>query len=262
MGGELVTLDVDDATRVAVLELQRPPMNPISSAVAVEVATHVEHLVADDACRALVVWGGADMFAAGADVKEFPDWGPDEALAASEKLHRANDAIANAPFPSIAALTGYALGGGFELALACDFRVATPATRVGFPEVLLGLLPGAGGTVRLARLVGPTRAKEMVFSGRMLDMDEAHRLGIVERVLNDHDDLLDAATRWATDLAAGPAALRLARRAIDEGTGLPLEDALALERHLFAEAFGTQDKQIGVQSFLDDGPGKATFVGR
>lgn len=262
MADDFVTLDLDDDTGVAILELQRPPMNPISRAVTDTIAELVEGLVDDGTCRALVVWGGPDMFAAGADVKEFPDWGPAEALAASERLHRANDAIAHAPFPSIAALTKYALGGGFELALACDFRIATPGTRVGFPEVLLGLLPGAGGTQRIARLVGPTRAKELVFSGRMVEMEEALRLDIVNRVLDEGDDLLASATDWATRLAAGPASLALAKRAIDEGSELPLDQAMALERDLFAAAFGTEDKAIGVQSFLDEGPGKATFTGR
>ncbi len=259
---ELVTLEVDDETSVAVLELQRPPMNPISTAVAEEVFDVVDGLVRDGSCRALVVWGGPDMFAAGADVKEFPDWGPEEAMAASVKLHRANGAIAGAAFPSIAAIAGYALGGGFELALACDFRMAAGAARVGFPEVLLGLLPGAGGTQRLARIVGPTRAKDLVFSGRMVAMEEAANLGIVDRVLDDGDDLLAAATGWATTLAAGPAALALAKRAIDEGSELPLHEGLALERELFSAAFGTEDKAIGVRSFLDEGPGRATFVGR
>ncbi len=261
MADDFVTLDLDEDTGVAVLELQRPPMNPISSAVTETIFDLVDGLVDDGTCRALVVWGGPDMFAAGADVKEFPDWGPDEALVASERLHRANDAIAHAPFPSIAALTKYALGGGFELALACDFRLATAGTRVGFPEVLLGLLPGAGGTQRIARLVGPNRAKELVFSGRMVGMDEASDLGIVNRVVAD-DDLLAEATDWANRLAAGPASLALAKRAIDEGIDRPLDEAMALERELFAAAFGTDDKAIGVQSFLDEGPGKATFTGR
>lgn len=258
---DLVTLDVDATTGVGVVELQRPPMNAISGALAGEVTQLVRAAVDDADCRALVVWGGPEVFAAGADVKEFPDWGPDEALAGAGVLHEAMDAVAHAPMVSIAAIAGYALGGGFELALACDFRVAAADARVGFPEVLLGLLPGAGGTQRIARLVGPNRAKDLVFSGRMVGMDEAAEVGIVNRVVAV-DDLLDTATAMAAGFASGPASLALAKRAIDEGVELPLDRALVLERDLFARAFGTEDKAIGVQSFLDEGPGQADFVGR
>lgn len=256
-----VTLDVDADTGVGVVRLERPPMNAISAAVVAAIGEIVEVALADDDCRALVVWGGPKVFAAGADVKEFPDWGPQEALAGSQDLHAAMDAVAHAPIVSVAALAGYALGGGFELALACDFRVAASDAKVGFPEILLGLLPGAGGTQRIARLVGPNRAKDLVFSGRMVGMEEAADLGIVNEVVAP-DDLLDAATAMAARFAAGPASLALAKRAIDEGTELPLDQAMALERELFSAAFGTEDKAIGVQSFIDEGPGKAAFVGR
>ncbi|MBY5163054.1 enoyl-CoA hydratase/isomerase family protein [Salsipaludibacter albus] len=258
---ELVSLDVDTDTGVGVVELQRPPMNPISLQLARELTEHVRVAVDDPDCRALVVWGGPKVFAAGADVKEFPDWGPDEGREAAVVLHRAMDSIAEAPLVSIAAIAGYALGGGFELALACDFRVAAEDAKVGFPEVQLGLLPGAGGTQRIARLVGPNRAKDLVFSGRMVDMEEAAGLGIVNRVVAG-DDLFTTATSMAATFAAGPASIALAKRAIDEGVGLGQAEAMALEQELFATAFGTEDKDIGVRSFLDSGPGRAEFVGR
>lgn len=258
---DLVSLDVDRDTGVGVVELRRPPMNAISLALAREITERVGAAVDEPDCRALVVWGGPKVFAAGADVKEFPDWGPDEALAASRVLQGAMDAVADAPLVSVAAIAGYALGGGFELALACDFRVAADNAKVGFPEVLLGLLPGAGGTQRITRLIGPNRAKELVFSGRMVGMQEAPEVGIVNRVV-PVDDLRETATTMAAGFAAGPASLSLAKRAIEEGADLPLDEAMALEQRLFSAAFGTEDKGIGVQSFLDHGPGQADFVGR
>lgn len=258
--GDNVDYEVQD-DGVGVLRLQRPPVNAISSDVCRELRELVEQAITDEHVRALVVWGGPDVFAAGADIKEFPDWGRDEARAGAQVLHATMDTIANAPIPSIAAITGHALGGGFELALACDFRMAAEGAKVGFPEILLGLVPGAGGTQRLLREVGPTRAKDLVFSGRMVNMDEALALGLVDSV-HDTDDLFDAARQRAATYAAGPASMALAKRAIDEGADLALADGLALEQELFAECFTTRDKQIGVESFIEHGPGKATFEQR
>lgn len=253
----VVELDVR-SDGVGVLTLRRPPVNAISSRVCLELADLVSGAVDDPAVRALVVWGGRKVFAAGADIKEFPDWGPEEARAGAAVLHRCMDTIAGAPMPSIAAVTGYALGGGFELALACDFRMVASDATVGFPEILLGLLPGAGGTQRLARLVGPARAKELVLSGRMVGAEEAFSLGLADTLV-DGDDLFDAAVARAAGLAAGPASTALAKRAIDEGLDLPLDQALALERDLFAASFATRDMRIGVASFLEHGPGRAAF---
>lgn len=258
--GDLVQLHVHDGM-VGEIRLTRPPMNAISGDVCRELQACVSEANADDNVRALVVWGGPKVFAAGADIKEFPAWGRDEALAGATVLHAAMDQLAAAPMPTIAAITGYALGGGFELALACDFRFGADNAKVGFPEILLGLLPGAGGTQRLLRLVGPTRAKEMVFSGRMVDMTEAPGLGLVEAV-HPVDDLFDRAVAAATEYAAGPASMALAKRAIDEGANLSLSEGLVLEKELFADCFATEDKQTGVASFIEYGPGKATFVGR
>ncbi len=258
--GDLVELHVRDGM-VGEIRLERPPMNPISSEVCRQLQECVATAIADDDVRALVVWGGPKVFAAGADIKEFPDWGHDEALAGAQVLHAAMDLLAGAPMPTIAAITGFALGGGFELALACDFRFAADDARVGFPEITLGLIPGAGGTQRLLRLVGPTRAKELVFSGRMVATEEARALGLVDEV-HSPEDVFRKALAAAARYAAGPASMAFAKRAIDEGADLALADGLELERQLFAASFATQDKQIGVTSFLEHGPGKATFEGR
>lgn len=258
--GDLVELQVQDS-KVGVLRLQRPPMNAISGEVCRQLRACVDEAVADDGVRALVVWGGPKVFAAGADIKEFPEWGRDEALAGATVLHDAMDALATAPMPTIAAIAGYALGGGFELALACDFRFAADNAKVGFPEILLGLIPGAGGTQRLLRLVGPTRAKDLVFSGRMVDMTAAPDLGLVDAV-HPVDDLFDRAVAAAAVYAAGPASMALAKQAIDRGADLALAEGLALEKELFADCFATEDKEIGVASFIEHGPGQAEFVGR
>src|SRR5690606_30505433 len=165
------------------------------------------------------------------------------------------------PRATIAAVNGFALGGGCELALACDLRVASPSARFGQPEILLGIIPGGGGTQRLARLVGPARAKDLILTGRQVDAEEAHRIGLVDRIAEG--DAYEAALAWARELAAGPVlAQGLAKRAIDRGLDITLDGGLDLEQHLFAEVFGTDDARVGVASFKEHGPGKATFTGR
>jgi enoyl-CoA hydratase/carnithine racemase len=176
-------------------------------------------------------------------------------------LHRSLDVLARAPMVTIAAISGYALGGGCELAMACDFRFAADNAKMGQPEILLGLIPGAGGTQRLPRLVGLTKAKELVFSGRMVDMVEGERIGLVDAVF-PADEVYDQACDAASRYAAGPFALRLAKRALEDGTELPLDQALRLERQLFAECFATEDAGTGIASFIEHGPGKAEFQGR
>ena len=166
------------------------------------------------------------------------------------------------PKPVVAAITGYALGGGLELALAADFRVAGERARVGQPEILLGVIPGAGGTQRLSRLVGPARAKDIVFSGRMVGAAEALQIGLVDQVVPD-DSVYQAALDMVQRYASGPAlALRAAKQAIDAGLGVDLATGLEIERVQFAALFGTEDQKAGMRSFLESGPGKATFTGR
>jgi enoyl-CoA hydratase len=162
----------------------------------------------------------------------------------------------------IAAVSGFALGGGCELALACDLRIASDKARFGQPEILLGIIPGGGGTQRLARLVGPSRAKNLVLTGRQVGADEALRIGLVDEVVAP-DDLHDRACGLAAELAGGAVAAQgLAKRAIDRGLQGSLSAGLDLEQELFSEVFTTEDARIGVASFLEHGPGKATFLGR
>jgi enoyl-CoA hydratase/carnithine racemase len=254
-----VRLEVDAG--VGTLVLDRPPLNAIDLAMWEAIRRTVVSVGERDDVRALVVWGGTRAFAAGPDVQEFPGWDVARAHEVAVLLQGTLDALAGLPIVTIAALAGYALGGGCELALACDLRFAADNTKLGLPEVLLGVLPGAGGTQRLPRLIGGSRAKELILSGRMVDMVEAQRIGLVDEV-HPVDDVLAAAQAAAARFAAGPASQALAKRAIDQGLGMTLEDGLALERELFAASFGTQDMRTGVQSFLSDGPGVARFTGR
>ena len=258
--GEFVRLEVDEGLRVGVIRIDRPKMNALSHQVWREIEDAANEAADRDDVAAVVVWGGPKVFAAGADIKQFPEFRYQDVNANGQVLQRSLDTLARLPMATIAAVNGYALGGGCELAMACDFRFAAEDAVMGQPEILLGLIPGAGGTQRLPRLVGLSRAKDIVYSGRMVQMDEAERIGLVDRVL-PADDVHDAALEQAAVYAAGPYALRLAKRAIEDGTELPLDHALRLERSLFAESFATEDARIGIASFLEHGPGKAEFTG-
>ncbi|HEX9505303.1 MAG TPA: enoyl-CoA hydratase-related protein [Acidimicrobiia bacterium] len=245
---------------VAVLQLNRPPLNPLSTALMVELADHARMLAADPDVKAVVVTGSAKAFAAGADVAEFTADGA--ARRVSTGLRAGLDALTAIPRPVIAAINGFALGGGLELALACDVRVAGDSARLGFPEIQLGIFPGAGGTQRLPRLVGPARAKELIWSGRHVKAEEALALGLVDKVV-PAEEVLEATLAWAAELASGPVvAMGIAKQVIDAGLDVSLSRGLDLEADGFEKVFATDDAVVGIRSFLADGPGKATFSGR
>jgi enoyl-CoA hydratase len=245
---------------VALLQLDRPPLNALSSALLAELEAHALALAGDPALKAVVVAGNDRAFAAGADVSEFT--APGAAAVVNAGIRAALDALAAIPRPVIAAVNGFALGGGLELALACDLRVAGDGARLGLPEIQLGILPGGGGTQRLARLLGPARTKELVWSGRHVKADEALTLGLVDRAV-PAADTLDAALEWAAELGRGAVvAMGLAKSAIDGGLDGTLAAGLDREADAFTAVFETDDARVGIRSFLDDGPGKATFSGR
>lgn len=247
------------ADKVAVVRLDRPKLNPLSRSLLAELHQVVAGL-ASDLPGAVVVWGGERCFSAGADVTEFAGEGRAREVAAG--FHAALDALAALARPTIAAITGFAFGGGLELALACDFRFAAAGARLGQPEILLGIIPGGGGTQRLARLVGPARAKDLIFTGRQLSAEEALAIGLIDKVVAP-EAVMEEALAYAAGLAAGPVVAEgLAKRAIDAGLAAGLAEGLALERELFAESFRTEDAATGVASFLENGPGKARFTGR
>jgi len=244
---------------VAVIRLDHGKLNTISGALLARLSEVVAELAAD-LPGAIVVTGNGRSFAAGAEIAEFA--GPDEAGIIGAAFHGAFDALAALPRVKIAAIAGFALGGGCELALACDFRIAGENARLGQPEILLGIIPGGGGTQRLARLVGAPRAKDLILSGRQLRADEALSMGLVDEVVPS-DEVLDRSLDRAATFAAGPVvAQALALRAIDEGLDGSLADGLALERKLFVDVFRTEDARTGVASFFEHGPGKARFAGR
>jgi enoyl-CoA hydratase len=243
---------------VAVITLRNGKVNALSSALLGELEAAVGQLAAD-LPGAVVITGGERIFAAGADINEFA--GQAEARAITERFHATNDAVAGLDRFVIAAVSGYALGGGCELALACDYRIAGERAVFGQPEILLGIVPGGGGTQRLARLVGPSRAKELCLTGRQVGAEEARRIGLVDEVVAG--DPHERALALAAEVAAGAlAAQALCKRVIDDGLSGPLAAGLAAEREAFVEAFGTEDSRIGVASFREHGPGKATFTGR
>lgn len=244
---------------VTLIRLAHGKANVLSSAVLAELGAVLDEL-ATDPPGAIVVTGGDRIFSAGADISEFA--GPDEAAAIAERFAKTLSALAAIPRATIAAIAGLALGGGFELALACDFRFAAVSARVGQPEVLLGIVPGGGATQRLARLVGVARAKEIVLTGRQLKAEEAAALGLVDRVTPD-GEVLTAALAFADQLAAGAVAAQgLAKAAIDEGWGRPIEEGIRIERDKFVAAFRTEDAAIGIRSFKESGPGSARFTGK
>jgi enoyl-CoA hydratase/carnithine racemase len=245
---------------VALVRLNRPPLNALSQALLGELADTARMLAADPELKAVVVAGSEKALAAGADIEEFTH--VDAPRTINAIFREAFDALAAIPRPVIAAIRGYALGGGLELALACDLRVASASARLGQPEILLGIIPGAGGTQRLARLVGPARAKDLIWSGRPVRADEALAIGLVDRVVPP-DEVEANALEWAASFARGAVvAIGLAKRAIDEGLDGSLADGLELEAAAFIAAFDTDDATVGVQSFLEHGPGKATFSGK
>ena len=243
---------------VALVQLDRPKANALSAAVLGQLQ-EVASGLAEVPPGAVVLWGGRRIFAAGADIVELGTIG---AEAVGRNFAAALDALAAVPRVTIAAVNGFALGGGLELALACDFRVGAEDSRFGVPEILLGIIPGGGGTQRLPRLVGSSRAKEMIMTGRQVHAQEALAMGLVNRLVAP-DYVLEAALAWAAELAAGPVVAHgLAKSAVDRGLDGTLEEGLALEREAFAATFCTEDAAIGVRSFSENGPGKATFVGR
>ncbi|MFM8303308.1 MAG: enoyl-CoA hydratase/isomerase family protein [Actinomycetota bacterium] len=245
---------------VAVLRLNRPPLNPLSRAMLGELTQRATELGADPGVKAVVLTGSERALAAGADIEEFG--GPAEARLVAAGFRAAGDAMGAIPRPVIAAISGYALGGGLEIALACDLRIAAESARLGQPEILLGIIPGGGGTQRLARLVGPARAKELCWSGRQVRADDALAMGLVDRVVPT-DELETAALEWAASFASGAVvAMGQVKRAVDGGVDLPLPAALDLETECFVDAFGTEDAATGIASFREHGPGRARFSGR
>lgn len=259
--GEFVNLDVN-ADGVGTIRLDRPKVNALNEQVAREIGEAVERAWLDEEVRAVVVWGGEKVFAAGADIKEMA---AADAVTMYRYIGRFQDvftSLERLPKVTIAAINGYALGGGCELSLACDLRIAADDATLGQPEILLGVIPGAGGTQRLPRLVGVGRAKEIIYSGRMVSAAEAEKIGLVTEVV-PAGEVYDRAVSVAARYARGPTvALQAAKDVIQTGVDSDMTTGLLLERQAFAALFATEDQKVGMETFAEQGPGKAKFTGR
>ncbi|HSJ10881.1 MAG TPA: enoyl-CoA hydratase-related protein [Longimicrobiales bacterium] len=250
MAFETLLLDVSD--RIATLTINRPDKrNALNAVVRREIVEALDQLRPDDAVRVVIITGaGEKAFVAGADIGEFAERTPLEQREAMQG-RRVFDEVAAFPKPTIAMINGFALGGGCELALACDMRVAAPTARFGQPEIRLGLIPGGGGTQRLPRLIGAGRALRLILTGDLIDAAEAHRIGLVD-VLADEGALHARTLEIARAMAAhSPVALRLAKSAVAAALEAPLSAGLAHERELFITAFGSDDRNEGVTAFLE-----------
>jgi len=257
---EFVRLEVEEG--VGTIRLDRPKMNALNVAVQEEIRAAATEAGGREDVRAVVLYGGEKVFAAGADIKEMADMSYTDMVDRSSGLQSSLSAVAQIPKPVVAAVTGYALGGGCELALCADFRIAADNATFGQPEILLGIIPGAGGTQRLSRLVGPSTAKDLIFSGRFVKANEALAVGLADRVV-PADSVYDEALAWARQFTGAAAyALRAAKESIDRGLEVDLATGLEIERQQFAALFATEDRRIGMTSFIENGPGKATFTAR
>jgi len=257
---DFATLEVDAG--IGTIRLDRPPMNALNRQVQEEIRAAALEASERDDVKAVIVYGGPKVFAAGADVKEMADMSYTDMLDRAVGLSACFTAVAKIPKPTVAAVTGYALGGGCELAMCADRRIAGEKAKLGQPEILLGIIPGAGGTQRLPRLVGPAKAKDLCFTGRFVAAHEALTIGLVDEVVPD-EQVYDAALKYVSQFKdAASLALRAAKDCIDRGFEVDLDTGLAIESQQFAALFATEDQTIGMQSFVDNGPGKAVFTGR
>ena len=257
--GEFVNVEVS-GSGVATIRLDRPKMNALNEQVAREIGEAVDAVALNESARAVVVWGGERIFAAGADIKEMETQDPVRMYRYIGRFQDVFTRLEQLPQPSIAAINGYALGGGCELAMACDFRICAEDSLLGQPEIKLGVIPGAGGTQRLPRLVGPARAKDIIFTGRFVKADEAERIGLVDRVVSS-DKVYATALEMAEELAAGPTvALMAAKQAIHNGLETDIRTGLLIERQAFAALFASEDQKIGMKAFVEKT--EAKFVGR
>ncbi len=247
------TLKYEVTDGVALITLNRPKaLNAINRMMVQELTQVLNQAEEDQDVRILILTGAEEKaFAAGADITEFQHLSPIEALHSSQAFQAAFNRIEQLKKPVIAAVNGFCLGAGCELALACDMIYASDRARFGQPEINLGFIPGGGGTQRLARLIGRPRAKELIYTGEMIDAQEAYRIGFVNKVF-PAAELIPAVKKLAQQVTSkGAVAIELAKKVIDEGYEGDLTSALALEAKGFALCFGTEDKTEGVNAFLE-----------
>ena len=248
---EYKNLILEKEDELAIVKINRPPVNALNSEVVSEIHQMIDELENDEQVKVIILTGEGKAFVAGADISEMVDFGPEGGAEFSKKGQAAFDKIENTPKPVIAAINGFALGGGCEIAMACDIRIAVEGAKLGQPEVNLGVIPGFAGTQRLPRLVGKGKAKELIFTGNMITAEEAEKIGLVNQVLTA-DELMNTAKEMAKTIASkGPAAVRAAKLAINEGVNYELSKGLEIENQAFARLFETEDQKEGMKAFLE-----------
>jgi enoyl-CoA hydratase len=244
-------LHISKSDKIAEIEIDRPPVNALNTELIVELSELFSDLDSAPDVKVAILTGRGKSFVAGADISEMEGMQGDDAESFSARGQNVTNIIAHLSKPVIAAINGFALGGGCELALACDIRLAAPGAKLGQPEVKLGVIPGFGGTQRLPRLIGQGIAKELIFSGKMLSAEDAYKAGLVDRIVSPPDELLREARNLAEDICKNSLnAITTAKRLINDGLDVPLNAGLALERTGFSELFGTQDQKEGMKAFL------------
>lgn len=256
---EFVRLEVADG--IATIRIDKPKMNPLDASIQDAIGAYAAEVDARKDVAAVIVYGGERVFAAGADIKQMQQMSYVDMVARAKHVGGFATAVSRIGKPTVAAIEGYALGAGCELALACDFRYAGSNAKLGQPEVLLGLMPGAGGSQRLPRLIGAARAKEMIFSGEHVNAQEALRIGLVDAVVEPGTVYDFAVSRMRRYVGGAAVAIRHAKEAIDRGLEVDIDSGAAIEAMLFAGVFATKDAQTGMVSFIENGPGKASFEG-
>lgn len=259
MAYETIIMQIEEG--IATITLNRPEvLNALNDQVFNELADAASKLAADPEVRVVIITGGEKVFAAGADITQMASASAVDVTTGDKPSHRAFRLIENMPKPVIAVIAGYALGGGCELTLVADIRIAADNAQFGLPEIKLGILPGAGGTQRLPRLIGAGRAKELIFSGDFIKADEALRVGLVNKVVPADQLFIEAQKMAKRFVARGAVALRLAKSSVNEGLRMDLEAGLQYEHRCFSLLFATEDQKEGMRAFIEKRPAK--FQGR
>ncbi len=243
-------IEIERKEDVTIIKLDNPPVNAICTELLDELDEKLNE-VENDESRVAIVTGKGKAFVGGADIKEMKDMDPGEAREFSQKGQSILNRIENLSKPVIAAVNGFALGGGTEVAMSCDFIIASEKAKFGQPEVGLGLIPGFGGTQRLSRLIGMGPAKELIFTGKNIDAEEAKRLGLANHVV-EADELMDFSLEIAQEISSNaPLALQYAKSSMNEGYEVPLDEGLKIESEQFERCFKTEDQKEGCEAFIE-----------
>lgn len=243
-------IDIEEKGDITIITLNNPPVNAVCTELLEELEEKLDSLK-ESKSRAIIITGEGKSFVAGADISEMKDMSPVEAEEFSRKGHRVFTKIENFPKPIIAAINGFTLGGGLEIAMSCDILIASEKAKFGQPEVGLGLIPGFGGTQRLTRIVGPKKAKELIFTAEKISADQAYEINLINKVVKP-DDLMEECEKTANAISKNaPLAVKHAKKAINEGSDIKIEEGLKIETEEFRECFKTEDVKEGLNAFMN-----------